>query len=529
MSVKHLLSVALVVAILAPGPALAALIGCWSFDEGSGTVAADECGGNDGTLHPGASWSGGTCGTALFLDGANGYVSIPNGPGLDGLTQMTIEAWLYLFSYPPFGRDILIAGIWGPSGTEDDAYKFSIAPDGRLILEVSDGNPDDMPNDQYVSLRASREVIPLNRWVHVSATFEPDLAPPCDPIRLYVDFADNSGDYSTETGQQTQSVHDTTQELWMGINEVGHHLNAIVDEVRLYDAVVSPSPSCPLAVWSFEAPCGGVIPDTTEQGHDLMPVNCPGLATRQDGMGQAGSFDGTDDRYETPDALEFHNLGWLMIEAAVFPIAPIAGRNLGIVTKWGPGLTEDDCFFLVYEPDGRIWGAIQGSSRVDVHSADPLPLLTWSHVWMIYDGSALTLYVNDTLAVGRNDFDSQSPGTFWGYIDDAAIYGQMIDSSDAPVTGPPTHTTLNVLPNPMNSGATLRFALPSEVEVTLDVFDAQGRLVRELPAGTLPSGVHQIRWDGSDQRGRVIDSGHYFCQLRGPGGLIASERLTVVR
>ena len=69
------------------------------------------------------------------------------------------------------------------------------------------------------------------------------------------------------------------------------------------------------------------------------------------------------------------------------------------------------------------------------------------------------------------------------------------------------------VPNPMRDAADVRFALPVAAFVTVAVFDARGRRVRDLEAGHLPAGEHALRWDGRDADGRAAASGTYFVRL----------------
>lgn len=548
MSRKHIVRVVLILIVLAAGRGQAAPVACWHFDEGAGTAAADECGGHEATLQQGAAWQEGACGSAVALDGYTGHVTAPNLPGLDGMMELTIEAWVYLVTNPSGGRDVAIAAIYGPGHTQDDSYRFAIAPNGHLSLTVSDGNPLELPDDQYLSIRYSRDPIPLGRWVHVCGTFAPALEPPFDPIRLYMNFEDNSGDYSPYTGQQTQYVQDTTQDLWMGRNELDEHLCALIDEVRIRDDVHPPTPSCPIALFDFEAACGGTIPDETGNGHDLTALNCAGLASRQDLAGQAANMDGTDDILEAPDAPDLHSLDWLIVEASVFPIAPIPHKNPGIVTKWASGGAEDDCFLLAYANDGRLWGAVNGSVRVDVWSEEPIPTLAWSRARMVYNGSSLRLFVDDVqvgstpadvgalsdaavpLLVGGSDFDVQSAGSFWGYIDDVAIYGEGTHQQSAvDETAPGALSPLQVMPNPAQGVTHIRFENGTAATVTLRVFDSLGRLVRAVPGGARAPGFQQMTWDGRNESGHEVSSGVYLYKIDGVAGTIASGRGLLVK
>jgi len=49
--------------------------------------------------------------------------------------------------------------------------------------------------------------------------------------------------------------------------------------------------------------------------------------------------------------------------------------------------------------------------------------------------------------------------------------------------------------------------------VSLDLYDAGGRLVRTLLRGQEPVGLHTLTWDGRDGGGRLAGSGVYFLRL----------------
>ncbi len=64
-------------------------------------------------------------------------------------------------------------------------------------------------------------------------------------------------------------------------------------------------------------------------------------------------------------------------------------------------------------------------------------------------------------------------------------------------------------PNPFNPVTTIRFALPSSEQVTLDVFDVVGRRVARLVDTRLPAGFHETRWNANR-----FASGMYVYRIR---------------
>ena len=70
---------------------------------------------------------------------------------------------------------------------------------------------------------------------------------------------------------------------------------------------------------------------------------------------------------------------------------------------------------------------------------------------------------------------------------------------------------VNAYPNPFNPSTTIVFELPQASEVSLDIYDLQGRLVRRLlDESPYISGSHKQVWDGRDGDGRATSSGVYF-------------------
>jgi hypothetical protein len=70
------------------------LMNHWKFDEGSGMVATDSAGGDNGTLASTASWTAGKVSGAMHFNGtSNSYVSLPAGL-VTNLNDFTIATWV---------------------------------------------------------------------------------------------------------------------------------------------------------------------------------------------------------------------------------------------------------------------------------------------------------------------------------------------------------------------------------------------------------------------------------------------------
>jgi hypothetical protein len=87
--------------------------------------------------------------------------------------------------------------------------------------------------------------------------------------------------------------------------------------------------------------------------------------------------------------------------------------------------------------------------------------------------------------------------------------------ADDPLPGPRASDAFNLscYPNPCNPSATIRFSLPSADRARLSLYDARGVLVRTLVDGAIAGGAHSVVWNGTNDAGRRVGSGVYFCRV----------------
>ena len=76
----------------------------------------------------------------------------------------------------------------------------------------------------------------------------------------------------------------------------------------------------------------------------------------------------------------------------------------------------------------------------------------------------------------------------------------------------PTETQLNVSPIPSALGLRIDFGAAHSLDPDIRLFDVSGREVKSIHRGRLTPGFHTFRWDGTDNGGRDVPSGVYFCR-----------------
>jgi len=83
-------------------------------------------------------------------------------------------------------------------------------------------------------------------------------------------------------------------------------------------------------------------------------------------------------------------------------------------------------------------------------------------------------------------------------------------------------------PNPFNAQTLIRFDLPTDQGVRLEVFNALGQMVRTLVDERVEAGVHQIHWDSRDDRGVAVGSGPYIYRLTA-GSRVQTQRMLLLK
>ena len=73
-------------------------------------------------------------------------------------------------------------------------------------------------------------------------------------------------------------------------------------------------------------------------------------------------------------------------------------------------------------------------------------------------------------------------------------------------------------PNPFNPDTTIKYDLAESADITLQIYNVLGQVVRTLVASEAQNaGRYQIRWNGMDERGVPVSSGVYFYQISAEG------------
>ena len=200
------------------------LIGHWTFDENSGTIAADSSGqGNNGTIEGNALWVTGKMGaSALNFDDSDDIVIIEDAPSLDVEEALTISLWV---NTPEVANPNHMV-TKQPSGTAPDNYpgnyEFRVKQDTIQFLHQTSEGTD---YSEYHSISE----ITANEWHHAVVSITEG-----DTVEFYLD--------GMPAGSLPQLgafgvLNDNS--LRIGGRKDNHFFNGILDDVYIYNRVLS--------------------------------------------------------------------------------------------------------------------------------------------------------------------------------------------------------------------------------------------------------------------------------------------------
>jgi len=191
-------------------------VGVWSFDEGTGTRAADSSGnGNDATLGGGPAWTVGLVGGAAEFDGLTRDAMIPDSPSLSVTgTGLTLSTWIY----PTQAKG-------GALIHKDFQYSLYRRANGALTYA-------DSATWSYATI-GDHGMTPLNAWSHVTVTFDGAQ------IKFYVNGT------LVDTVSRSGTLTDTANPLYLGSyagsSSPLSRFAGRMDEVQVYDRALSAS------------------------------------------------------------------------------------------------------------------------------------------------------------------------------------------------------------------------------------------------------------------------------------------------
>jgi hypothetical protein len=197
-----------------------------------------------------------------------------------------------------------------------------------------------------------------------------------------------------------------------------------------------------IASYNFNAGTGTTLVDRSGNNNNGTLKNGP-IWTISGKYGSALAFDGVNDKVVVPDSNSLDLTTKLTLEAWVYPTGAMSSWDTILMKEQPPS----NLLYVLYAngdsnvPNGWLWlGSEQG-----ILGTSTLPLNTWSHLALTYDGATLRFYVNGqlvqsraqtgslpvttgVLSIGANSIWPDE--TFLGRIDEIRIYNKALTQQE---------------------------------------------------------------------------------------------------
>ncbi len=82
-------------------------------------------------------------------------------------------------------------------------------------------------------------------------------------------------------------------------------------------------------------------------------------------------------------------------------------------------------------------------------------------------------------------------------------------------------------PNPFNSNTTIKFHLPKQENVELNIYNLMGQKIKSLVDNSLPAGIYKQTWNGRNDDGHEVASGIYIYKLESKNFLCAKKLILI--
>lgn len=213
--------------------------------------------------------------------------------------------------------------------------------------------------------------------------------------------------------------------------------------------------------------------------------------------------------------------------------------NIGLVFRYQD---PQNFYLFAWELEGSLRFIKRFVDGVETNLAlDNVPYdqNTWYHVKIITDDSLIQCYIDSSLVFDVTDttfatgkvglYCYGNTGSYWDNF-------SVVQTHYTP-TGITTPAMENVVktfqleqnyPNPFNPSTHIRFYLPQEKFVVLNIYNILGQRIKSFQFGALATGEHEYTWDGTNSLGKPVASGVYLYELNA-GNFYQTKKMFLLR
>ncbi|WP_345559098.1 LamG-like jellyroll fold domain-containing protein [Nonomuraea rosea] len=195
----------------------------WSFDEGTGTIAADSSSNDHTVTLNGATWATGKDQSGVQLNGTSTSYGVTNGPVIHTNGSYTVSGWARIDNTT---ADHTLAS---QDGAVNSAFKLGYAPGDKKWRMIT--YQSDTTNATPVRALSTQDAV-ANQWTHLVGVYDAAAG----RLRLYVNGILNADVAFTSTWDATSNVQIGRSKANGALN---YYLKGSFDEVRFYQRALT--------------------------------------------------------------------------------------------------------------------------------------------------------------------------------------------------------------------------------------------------------------------------------------------------
>ncbi|MCK4397056.1 T9SS type A sorting domain-containing protein [candidate division WOR-3 bacterium] len=232
---------------------------------------------------------------------------------------------------------------------------------------------------------------------------------------------------------------------------------------------------------------------------------------------------------------------WSTPDTIKFPVSCIY-RNLSSGYPSAGIATDNTVYFTTTMPESAVAETLPVYLPFNVHYAEISPYtgaLSYGGIVSVGDTTYNAIYGHITYDVpigGEVPAEMQGPGITWSQMDNALpptdIYYRHTDTLLAveetkTIQSPSPVTLYQNYPNPAREKTMIRFTVPNNTNISLNIYDISGRLVKTLANGIPGASSSFVVWNGKNEEGKEVTGGVYLYRLKA-GAYTETRKLLLI-
>jgi hypothetical protein len=125
--------------------------------------------------------------------------------------------------------------------------------------------------------------------------------------------------------------------------------------------------------------------------------------------------------------------------------------------------------------------------------------------------------------------------TYYYQLEDVSTNGKTKKHSIKSITISETNGLISefklmpAYPNPCNPVTHIKFNVPKQSMITLNIYNLQGKLIRSLVSDTKTQGNYEVKWNGTNSNDQPVGNGVYLYQLTSSTGYSKTEKIILLK